>query len=115
MGDGPEDRYDTSDDTQPVQDMVAWFFTEYEDPSENCPRDDGEFEYIWGGPFHAEDVLTEKYEGVVTPGDLARAIEVLSEGGEWSKVPPADEEEDPEPDEDAGLGDEDDEPPESEP
>jgi len=93
-----ENSFDTTGESQAVQDMVAWFLTEHEDPAENCPWQEGEYKYIWGGPVFAEEAIPAKYEGTVSPVDLARAIEILGEGCEWSKVPPEDQDEEPDED-----------------
>ena len=56
---GPDLGPDLSDENEAVLDMVEWFLARYEDPAENCPRDDGEFVFIYGGPFLAAERIRD--------------------------------------------------------
>lgn len=46
-----------------VEEMVEWFYFHFEDPQNETPRDDGEFVFVWGGPFDAGEVLYEQFTG----------------------------------------------------
>ena len=68
--------------------MQQWFSNNFEDPVENCPHDEGEYVYIWGGPYNAEEELESEF------GDIAskKAIKELSNklsriSFEWSGKP----------------------------
>jgi|SRR6476620_354359 hypothetical protein len=56
--------------------MLYWFHGNFEDPSNETPRDEGEFIYIWGGPYDARDELWNEF-GSIVPED--RIEEVISE------------------------------------
>jgi hypothetical protein len=46
-----------------VKKIVDWFLCNYEDPARNCPRDDGDWVWIWGGPYNAHEVMRDDFEG----------------------------------------------------
>jgi hypothetical protein len=67
--------------------MEGWFRENFEDPAESCPHDSGEggYQYIYGGPYEAHEVLQEEFEGVVRESVLSELAEELSnESWEWS-------------------------------
>jgi hypothetical protein len=95
LGDGGDreigpDALETADAELQKQVMRAWFFENYEDPVVSCPHDSGEggYQYIWGGPYDAEEELRSEFEGVV-PEDviLELASELVDESFEWSARP----------------------------
>jgi hypothetical protein len=65
--------------------MVEWFGQNFEDPSEHTPRDDGEFVYVWGGPFDARDELDGAFAGVANENEIEEAIDRLEgEALDWA-------------------------------
>ncbi|NVK20143.1 MAG: hypothetical protein HWE30_15705 [Methylocystaceae bacterium] len=58
-----------------VNALVEWFFENFEDPAHSTPRDEGEFVYIWGGPYDAEDQLGDTFAGIVDDEYIAAAID----------------------------------------
>ena len=66
--------------------MRHWFETYYEDPSQETPRNDGEFLYIWGGPYDAHDQLGDEFGGLVSDERIEEAVEMVQEDGtiEWA-------------------------------
>ncbi len=50
-----------------IEAMRSWFFVNYEDPVESCPYDsaEGGYQYIYGGPYDAEEQLQEEFGGLV--------------------------------------------------
>src|SRR5258706_12932622 len=67
--------------------MEGWFRENFEDPAESCPHDSGEggYQYIYGGPYDAHEVLQEEFEGVVRESVLNELAEELSdESSVWS-------------------------------
>jgi hypothetical protein len=67
-----------------VEAMVDWFFKNFEDPAESTPRDEGDWVYIWGGPYYARRELESAF-----PYADERAIEdavssIEAEGCEWA-------------------------------
>lgn len=87
MGDHSEDNIiDASKENDEVKKMVAWFLENYEDPAENTPYD-GEYVWIYGGPYHPADEISDKFRDA-SENNLQRAIEIISEHSiEWTKPP----------------------------
>src|SRR6476619_479716 len=70
----------------PEQEMAyqwlrTWFFGLYEDPIESCPYDSGEggYQWIFGGPYTAEEALLADWEGIFTEEFLERVADLLCE------------------------------------
>lgn len=70
-----------------VEEMIEWFFENYEDPAQGVYYDSGEggYQYLSGGPYDADDVLSQQFESV--PRYLIdMAVErIQSAGWEWVK------------------------------
>ena len=43
-----------------------WFLNNYEDPANCCPYEDGEYQYIWGGPYEPREVIEEYFGDYVS-------------------------------------------------
>lgn len=74
---------------QSVRDMITWFLTRYEDPTENCPHDsrEGGFQYIFGGPYDAHEELCDHFAGA-EDHQLERAADILNRiTDRWSGKP----------------------------
>ena len=41
--------------------MARWFFQNFEDPVQCTPWEDGEYVFIWGGPFDARDEIDSAF------------------------------------------------------
>lgn len=65
-----------------------WFNRNFEDPAMETPRDDGEFQYIWGGPYDAREELWREFESIL-PGHRIEEIadEIERRGTEWAPGP----------------------------
>jgi hypothetical protein len=63
-----------------VDAMVQWLFNNFEDPVERTPRDDGEWLFIWGGPYEAEDELRTAFPSA-TDDAVKEAIDRITEAG----------------------------------
>jgi hypothetical protein len=66
-----------------------WFLENYEDPAENTPycSAEGGYIYIWGGPYEADDVITEEFSGVLPEEVLLElAAEIVAETDTWEWV-----------------------------
>ncbi|WP_188064120.1 hypothetical protein [Sphingobium sp. KCTC 72723] len=95
------------DEDEAVETMVGWFHENYEDPAQETPYEsaEGGYQYIWGGPYDAEEEISGAFPDA--PEDLiSRAIEEVQSDGlyDWApngrriqEVEP-DEEEEEEPD-----------------
>ena len=74
--------------------MRDWFLGRYENPVENCPHisSEGGFQFIWGGPFDAHDILYEQFERTYDNSAIeALGDELFSECCEWSRIPTPDD------------------------
>ncbi|WP_104047640.1 PIN domain-containing protein [Vibrio jasicida] len=76
--------------------MEMWFHSNYADPAEMCPFEsrEGGYQYIWGGPYDAEEQLFAEFGGYVKDSVIEQLVSKLNdECLEWSGRP-----EEPEPD-----------------
>ena len=70
--------------------MIEWFRDNFEDPSESTPRDDGDWVYIWGGPYDAREELKDAFAdqlgrfGSDTADTLIAAASHKLDGWEWA-------------------------------
>lgn len=73
------------------EEMLKWFESRYEDPVHSCPRENGDFVYVFGGPHSAIEELTSEFENLVPREvieDLASELDSLCD---WAaKEPPKD-------------------------
>lgn len=79
--------YLSRDDYCSVDEMVEWFLENYEDPANGVPYEsaEGGYIYILGGPYHADDVLSEKFPHA-DYGSIREATSILeSTTPEWVK------------------------------
>jgi hypothetical protein len=75
---------------------MAWFLARYEDPVDVCPYEsaEGGYQYIWGGPHTAWDVLYDAWGDVFTEDFLERVAKRLEDEqdcSEWSAMSDPDE------------------------
>ena len=69
-----------------VEYMVEWFEERFVDPAEETPYVDGEYLYVWGGPYDAHEELSGQF-GESTKSDLIlKAVEEVTLSGthEWA-------------------------------
>ena len=64
-----------------VEYMEHWFRYYFEDPSHETPRDEGDFVYIWGGPYDAREQLYEEFGNLVSDERINEVAEELERGG----------------------------------
>jgi hypothetical protein len=69
--------------------LESWFLARYEPPVEVCPWDgaEGGYQWIWGGPYDAEEALTDTWGDIFTEDFLADVAARLCEEAdcdEWS-------------------------------
>jgi hypothetical protein len=72
--------------------LEAWFLRRYADPLESCPYEsrEGGYQWIWGGPYDAEEELCASWCGAFTEEFLAQVAEDLCAAYdcyEWSGAP----------------------------
>lgn len=71
-----------------------WFLNNYDNPANCCPYDDGEYVYIWGGPYEPKEELEEHFSGYVAQEIIDEVAEELEDiSYEWSDLPENDEDE----------------------
>ena len=61
------------DHDEAVDLMVRWFFQNFEDPVQCTPWEDGEYVFIWGGPFDACTEIDSAF-GEMAAEDTTNAI-----------------------------------------
>src|SRR6202023_2465196 len=72
-------------DDEAAEVIKEWFFTNFEDPVHETPRDDGEFIYIWGGPYDGRDVIWEVFGDAASENAIEAAIRAVeAEGDNWA-------------------------------
>jgi hypothetical protein len=77
-----------SDDEQ-IDIMRNWFYENYQNPEIECPYDheEGDYVYIWGGPYSAEEELETEFGDYVKAENIKTLVNEL-EGYcyEWSAI-----------------------------
>lgn len=73
-----------------IESIVGWFFENYEDPAMRTPYEskEGGYQWIWGGPYDASEVVGENFLDV--PEDILEeaVAEIQSDGlYEWAPIP----------------------------
>jgi hypothetical protein len=70
--------------------MVEWFCQNYEDPGEHTPYEtaEGGFQYVWGGPYDANEEIGSKFAGLVPDKWIEEAVNEVEIDGiiEWAPV-----------------------------
>jgi hypothetical protein len=86
-----------------IEVIKEWFLSNFEDPAMETPRDDGEFVYIWGGPYDARDVISDAFGDAASESVIEAAIEAIEAEGvfDWAphgrRTQPPDDQETPDP------------------
>lgn len=78
-----------------VDAIVRWFFHNYEDPVHRSPYNgrEGGYQYIYGGPYDANEEIQDNFSNLVDIEILEAAVEIVQEDGifEWTATPSADD------------------------
>ena len=65
--------------------MEEWFYRNFEDPANETPYLEGEYFYLYGGPYEAEDVLREEFEDIVLEEAILSLVsDINGQGWEWA-------------------------------
>jgi hypothetical protein len=74
------------EDGEAVDVIKEWFLFNFEDPTMETPRNDGEFTYIWGGPYDAREVIEDVYAGAASETVIEGAIRAVEDTGisDWA-------------------------------
>lgn len=85
----PDDDDDDDDRQSRIDALVEWFFERYEDPAHRLPyvSAEGGYQWIYGGPYDARDVLGDNFSD--EPEDILEAAidQIEVEATDWSPVP----------------------------
>lgn len=79
-----------------------WFNTYFEDPVQETPWVEGEYVYLWGGPYDADEVIQDKFGDLVSYERMREAIDEIESDGTTDWAPTSRH-----PDYQASLGDRD--------
>ena len=76
--------------------MRAWFYENYEDPVHRSPYEtaEGGYQYIWGGPYYAQEELGVFYEHVPEAVIESLAEDLNEECSQWTSAENPDDYED---------------------
>jgi hypothetical protein len=64
-----------------VKSILEWFHDNFEDPAESTPWDEGEYIYIWGGPYGAREEINAAFSDRVAERTIEAAIEQVERRG----------------------------------
>ena len=69
--------------------LTAWFHVNFEDPAESTPHDssEGGYQYVWGGPYDAEEELFGEFGSYGVPEEVINeVVEELTRDGlvDWA-------------------------------
>jgi hypothetical protein len=96
----PPDDFEGMSIEDAVEKIKDWFFENFEDPVHSTPyiSAEGGYQYIWGGPYSARDIIENIFADAASQELIDAAIEELeSEGWDW--VPSSNRRQPPEEDE----------------
>jgi hypothetical protein len=71
-------------DDDAAEKMAEWFLTNFENPAENTPWDEGAYVYIWGGPYYAREELEEVFGELTTESAIEAAAEQIEDAEDGS-------------------------------
>ncbi len=78
--------FDGLTEEEQIEKMREWFYENYEDPAERTPYE-GEYIWIYGGPYDAYEELLDKFEGQVDERlILDLADDLNSECTDWTST-----------------------------
>jgi hypothetical protein len=80
--DPPDDFTDLSVE-EAAEVIKEWFFENFEDPAQMTPYNsaDGGYQFIWGGPYDATDVIGNTFAESASEEIIEAAIEAVQSGG----------------------------------
>lgn len=72
-------------DDEAVDVITEWFLSNFEDPVQETPRPEGEYLYIWGGPYDARDEIWRAFGGYASEEIIDAAVEAVErEAVDWA-------------------------------
>jgi hypothetical protein len=84
-----------------AEQIRLWFLDNFEDPAQSTPYNgrEGGYQYIWGGPYEADDIISNLFADVVSEEIIKAAVEAIERDGglEWapsqSRIQPPEDDE----------------------
>ena len=78
----------TADKELQVDAMREWFLSRYCDPAMETPYSEGEYIYIHGGPYDADDQLSNRFGGVFDDDVIQQAVDEVQSDGiyDWAPI-----------------------------
>lgn len=72
-----------------LEEMVDWFHENFEDPQNETPYDGetGEYQYVWGGPFDAADMIGSQFGDQYDQKWIDAAVEDVTSDGTYDWAP----------------------------
>jgi hypothetical protein len=70
-----------------IGEIVEWFHYHFLNSQNETPRDDGQFFYIWGGPFDASEVLYDQFAGEHDEDLINAAVDEIQDHGTYEWTP----------------------------
>lgn len=82
----PDDReLESLAEEEQLDHMRQWFLARYEDPVHHMPYHDGQYTFVWGGPFDPHDVIQNRFGADVPFPVMQKLIQELwSQCSEWA-------------------------------
>lgn len=83
----PLESFESLSKEESLEAIKEWFFENFEDPAHRTPYEskEGGYQYIWGGPFDAGEIIREAFEGKVSEEIIAEVIDdIQADGWEWT-------------------------------
>jgi hypothetical protein len=85
----PEDKeYEDEDEGASVEEMLEWFYENYEDPANGVPYEsaEGGYQYYAGGPYDPTEELQEQFPDVPFERIELAAEQIFPDGSDWVKI-----------------------------
>ena len=82
----PPDSFEDMTQEDAVELIRDWFFENFEDPAHSTPYEsaEGGYQYIWGGPYNARDIIENVFADTASDELITAAIEAVERDGiEW--------------------------------
>jgi hypothetical protein len=83
-----DDFFLTAEQDEATKLLTDWFFANFEDPAHSTPYEsrEGGYQYIWGGPYEAENELLSRFGNVLNDDLLEAAVAAIEDDGivDWA-------------------------------
>jgi hypothetical protein len=83
----PPPDLDNLEDEEAVDVIKEWFLSNFDDPAQETSHNDGEFQYIWGGPYDAREVMEKAFGGAASEEVIEAAVDAIEDTGIYDWAP----------------------------